>query len=382
MHPRVVITGLGLVSPLGDDKDEFWNNLIHGRCHISELHGQIYDGMRSKKVYAVENIANASGESKAFLFARQAIASAIEDAVLEPKQVEDSGMMMASADGCIDMLETGIYERYPLGYMLDELIKAFGIKGPSLSISTACASGNAAIANAYDMIKDGSVERIIVGGTEVLSPTILSGFNALRAVTQDICAPFDKDREGMVVSEGAAFLVLETQEAARKRGAHVYCEVAGYGLSCDGYNMTNPNGIGLSIAIDKAMRNGNIYLEQVDYINAHGTGTPANDAAEAFAISRALGLYAGRPAISSTKATHGHMLGASGAIEAVVCALAIDRDIIPPTGGCKNKEFQELDIVIGEYRKKPIECAISDSQAFGGANAVVAFRKMYDNHEP
>jgi len=248
---------------------------------------------------------------------------------------------------------------------------------PTYTISTACSSANHAIGQAFWMVRNGAADLALTGGSEaIFSLGFLKAWEAMRVVSPDTCRPFSKDRHGLILGEGGAMLVLEPLEAAIARGAHVYAELIGFGMSSDAFHITQPNPEGAARAIAAALRDGGIAPEEIGYINAHGTATQANDPTETVAIRKVFGAHADRLAVSSTKSMHGHALGAAGALEGVACALTLDRGILPPTANFTAADPAcDLDVVPNVARPAQVGCALSNSFAFGGLNAVLAFRR-------
>jgi nodulation protein E len=253
----------------------------------------------------------------------------------------------------------------------------FGITGPSYTISTACSSSSHAIGQAFWMVRSGAAPLAITGGSEApFSFGLLKAWEALRVVSPDTCRPFSKDRKGMILGEGGAMLVLEPLEAARARGARIYAEIAGFGMSSDACHITQPSAEGAARAMRAAVCDAHLMPEVVGYINAHGTGTPANDFTETAAIRAVFGPHADRLAVSSTKSMHGHALGAAGALEALAAILALRYGFLPPTANYNEPDPQcDLDVVPNVARRADIEYALSNSFAFGGLNAVLLFRR-------
>jgi nodulation protein E len=254
----------------------------------------------------------------------------------------------------------------------------FGITGPSFTISTACSSAGHAIGQASWMVRNGVTDLALTGGSEApFSFGILKAWEAMRVVSPDTCRPFSKDRRGMVLGEGAGMLVLEPLEAAQARGARVYAEIVGFGMSADACHITQPSADGAARSMRAALRDAGISPEAIEYINAHGTGTPANDTTETTAIRDVFGGHAGRLAVSSTKSMHGHALGAAAALECVATVLALRNGILPPTANYNEPDPQcDLDVVPNEARKADVEWAMSNSFAFGGLNAVLVLRRV------
>jgi len=253
----------------------------------------------------------------------------------------------------------------------------FGITGPSYTISTACSSASHAIGQAFWMVRSGMAPLAITGGSEApFSFGILKAWEALRVVSPDTCRPFSKDRSGMVLGEGAGILVLEPFEAARARGAQIHAEIVGFGMSSDASHITQPSADGAARAMRASLCDAHIMPEAVSYINAHGTGTQANDPTETAAIRTVFGAHAGKLAVSSTKSMHGHALGAAGALEAVAAILALRDGFLPPTANFNQPDPEcDLDVVPNVSRQADFEYAMSNSFAFGGLNAVLAFRR-------
>ena len=254
----------------------------------------------------------------------------------------------------------------------------FGITGPTFTVSTACSSANHAIGQALWLIRQGTLDCALAGGSEApISFGHLKAWEAMRVVAPDTCRPFSKNRAGIILGEGAAMLVLETLENARARGAKIYAELAGFGMSADAYHLTSPLAEGAARAMNAALEDGHLSPEQINYVNAHGTGTQANDSTETRAIRQVFGSHADRLAVSSTKSMHGHALGAAGALEGVATLLAFRNNFLPPTANFLDRDPAcDLDVVPNEARSAEIEAALSNSFAFGGLNAVLAFRRV------
>ncbi len=252
----------------------------------------------------------------------------------------------------------------------------FGITGPSMNISTACSSSSHAIGTAFGMVRSGMVEIALAGGSEApFSPGILKAWEAMRVVSPDTCRPFSKDRSGMVLGEGSSMLVLEAWDRAVARGAPIYGEIAGFGMSADAAHITQPSAAGAALAMRMALKDAGCALEQIGYINAHGTGTTANDATETSAIRSLFGQHTEQIAVSSTKSMHGHALGAAGALEAAATILGIGRGLLPPTANFREADPAcNLNLIVGTARAQQVEYALSNSFAFGGLNAVLALR--------
>jgi nodulation protein E len=395
---RVVITGIGVVSALGPDRESFAAALAEGRSGIRPM--ECVD--RSQFRFA--NGAEVAGykPSKHFeekqqtlmdRFAQFAVVAAREAVKDSGADVggEDTAIITGSCvggqnsmdDGFVDMYRKGLPRVNPL--MIPKVMSnagashiamEFGITGPSLSISTACSSANHAIGHAFEMVRAGRAECAVTGGCEsVFSFGFLKAWEAMRVVAPDTCRPFSKDRKGMILGEGAAMLVIEPLERAQARGARVYAEICGFGMSADAHHLTQPSSDGPALAIKRALKDGGVAPERVGYINAHGTGTSANDPTETAAIRKVFGDHADKLAVSSTKSMHGHALGAAGAIEAAACALALSRGVLPPTANYREADPDcNLDVIPNTARHAKVEYAMSNSFAFGGLNAVVLFK--------
>ena len=254
----------------------------------------------------------------------------------------------------------------------------FGVVGPTYTVSTACSSANHAIGQAFWMVRSGMVDLALTGGSEaIFSMGFLKAWEAMRVVSPDTCRPFSKDRRGIILGEGGAMLVLEPLEAARARGATIYGELVGFGMSSDAFHITQPSPDGAARAMRSALCDGGLVAEQIGYINAHGTGTAANDATETASIRKVFGAHSDKLAVSSTKSMHGHALGAAGALEAVAILHALRRGILPPTANYMAADPAcDLDVIPNEARKQSVEFGMSNSFAFGGLNAVLVFRRV------
>lgn len=399
---RVAITGLGVVSSLGIGKDEFWKNLIAGKSGISKVTS--FD-TSNYETHIGGEIKNFQPEKylegwkikkwgRATQFAITATKEAVNDAKLDLCRFsnEKIGVAIGTTMGEIQALEkinsewietnneekvnTDLITLYPGNVLSKNISFKFGLKGLSLTIPTACAAGNYSIGYAFDQIKVGKTKIMIAGGADPFSRITFTGFNRLFATAKEKCCPFDKNRDGMVVGEGAGILILEDLELARERDSKIYAEVLGYGLSCDAFHMTAPSLKGIKKVMIKAMKEANIKPEEVDYISVHGTGTPANDKTECQAIKEVFGNgYKETPA-SSIKSMLGHTMGAASAIEAISCCLAINHRIIPPTINCETQDPEcDIDCVPNVSRRKDIKIALNNSYAFGGNNASLVLRK-------
>ena len=394
---RVVITGLGLITPIGSGWRTFWEALLEGRSGIgpvtyfdtSELPVHIGAEVKgfSPEPYVrrqpVENLGRSSQLAVA------AARMALEDSRLDLASLDRrrAGVSMGTTSGepyfveryndirkaeGLDAIPGEMLPKYPCNVIPTNVAIEFDLHGPCLMIPTACAAGNYAIGYAFDLIRLGRVDAMLAGGADAFSRITYMGFARLGAIARERCQPFDKNRKGMVPGEGAAVLVLEAEEAAIARGANIYAEVLGYGISCDSYHMTaaHPQGEGAVRAMAMALRESKIGVEDVDYISAHGTGTPTNDRVESLAVRALFQDRAPKVPMSSIKSMIGHTMGAASAIEAVACALALDTGMIPPTINYEEPDPEcDLDYVPNQARRTDPRVALNNAYAFGGNNA-------------
>jgi nodulation protein E len=400
---RVAITGLGIISPLGLNLTESWESLRVGQSAIgpiksvdcsnlrfqngAEVHG--YDPTKhfeSGKEDYIDRFAQFS-----IVAAREAIQhSGIE---LTPELRERTAIVCGSAVGGQSAIEKGFEDLYvanrgrvhPLTIPktmsnagASHIAMDMGLSGPTYTISTACSSANHAIGQAFRLVRDGEADLAVTGGSEAMFTIgMLKSWEAMRVIAPDTCRPFSKDRRGMVLGEGGAMLVLEPMEAAKARGAKIYAEVCGFGMTADAFHLTQPTTDGPARAMRNALREAGLAPEAVGYINAHGTGTAGNDPVETRAIRAVFGPHANKLAVSSTKSLHGHALGAAGALEAVATVFALHCGVLPPTGNYLGPDPEcDLDYIPNQPRALRVEAALSNSFAFGGLNAVVAFRAV------
>ncbi len=399
---RVVVTGIGVISAPGSNAGEFWKALTRGQSGIGPIEAV------DRSQFRFQNGAEVRGyrpedhfdEKEAGFLDRFAQFAAIT----AREAVEDSGVRWTAAlkertavaaGSCVGGQSTedqGFHDVYlekrnrvhPLTIPktmanagVSQISKEFGLTGPAFTISTACSSANHAIGNAFWLVRQGVVEMALAGGSEApFSFGLLKAWEALRVISPDTCRPFSRDRRGMILGEGAAMVVLEPLEAALARGARIYAEIAGFGMSSDAHHLTQPSVEGPSRAMRWALEDGGVPPEGVGYINAHGTGTPSNDPTEMAAIRAVFAAHADRLAVSSTKSMHGHALGAAGALEAVATVLALREGILPPTANFTEPDPEcDLDVIPNAARRVEVEWALSNSFAFGGLNAVLAFRR-------
>ncbi|MEA5516312.1 beta-ketoacyl-ACP synthase II [Nodularia sp. UHCC 0506] len=407
---RVVVTGVGAITPIGNTPDEYWQGLLSGRSgigNITHFDASSHDCRIAGEVKNFDPLAymdrkEAKRMDRFAQFGVSAAKQAVADAklVINELNAEQVGVMIGSGIGGLKVLEdqqTIYLNRGPdrcSPFMIPMMIANMaagltaihiGAKGPNSCAVTACAAGSNAIGDAFRLIQNGYAQAMICGGCEAaITPLGLAGFAAARALSTrnddpaHACRPFDRDRDGFVMGEGGGILVLEELEHALSRGAQIYAEMVGYGMTCDAYHITSPvpGGTGAARAIQLALKDGGITPEMVSYINAHGTSTPANDSTETAAMKTALGDHAYKIAISSTKSMTGHLLGGSGGIEAVATVLAIAHDQIPPTINLENPDPEcDLDYVANTSRSQTVAIALSNSFGFGGHNVTLAFKK-------
>ncbi len=403
MEKRVVITGMGAITPIGNSVNEFWNSSKNGVCGIDFIKSFDTENFKVKIGAEVKNFnaedymdkKEAKRVDRFCQFAMAAAKEALEDSKIESDKIDcyRFGVLIGSGIGGFNTIEKEhekLLTRGPgrVSPMLIPMIISnmasgniaikYGAKGVCSTVVTACATGTNAIGEAFRMIKHGYLDVMIAGGAEAsITPLALAGFTSLTALSTSndlkrASIPFDKERDGFVMGEGSGVLILESLEHAIKRGAHIYAEVAGYGSTCDAYHMTSPDplGEGAAKAMELAIKEANITLDDIDYINAHGTGTPYNDKFETLAVKNIFKEKAYNIPISSTKSMTGHLLGAAGAVEAITCVKAIQEGFIPPTIGYKVKDEDcDLDYVPQKGRNAKLECTLSNSLGFGGHNA-------------
>ena len=408
---RVVITGLGAVTPIGNDISQYWEGLSSGRNGVAGI--TLFDASRHACRFAAEVKGfDPSGwlepkEAKRWdrfcqfgvVAAKQAVAHA--GLTIDGSNQHRVGVAIGSGVGGLLMMETQaqvLHERGPdrvspfcVPMMIPNMATglaaiALGAKGPSTAVATACAAGSNAIGDAFRLIQLGLADAMVCGGAEsAITPLGVAGFASAKALsfrnddTATASRPFDAERNGFVIGEGAGVLVLESLEHARARGATVLAEIVGYGMTCDAHHITapSPGGVGGAEAIRLAIQDGRLTPEDVDYINAHGTSTPANDSNETSAIKSALGERARQIPVSSTKSMTGHLLGGSGGIEAVAAVLAIQHRLVPPTINYQNPDPAcDLDVVPNQAREAKVDVVLSNSFGFGGHNVCLAFRRL------
>lgn len=403
MPRRVVVTGIGVVTPIGTGREAFWEALLAGRSgfapvatfdtsrHPAHLGAEVRDFEPQPWVRTLDPARLGRASQMAVAAARLALA----DAGLAPEELEAeaTGVSMGTTSGEpleVERLDDRILagetarvgpefvERYPCHTIAGSIAAELGCEGPVTMIPTACAAGNYAVAHAFEALRgerDG-VDAMLAGGADAFSRITYTGFARLGAIAPELCQPFDRNRKGMIPGEGAAVLLLEPLDRALARGARIYAEVAGYGLSCDAHHMTaaHPQGEGAARAMEAALAMSGLTAADVSYVSAHGTGTPTNDRLEALAVKRVFG--ARRVPISSIKSMLGHTMGAASAIETAVCALACAESVAPPTMNFADPDPEcDLDVVPNAPRPMPVEVAMNNAYAFGGNNASLIVRR-------
>lgn len=409
MTKRVVITGLGAVTPVGNDVEAFWNNIKNGIPGIDFIKAFDTENFKVKLAAEVKEFdptkyiekKEVKRMEKFCQFAVASAAQAVEDAKLDIENIDKNrfGVIVGSGIGGIgtiekeqtNLLAKGPNKVHPLfipiiisNMAAGNIAIRFGARGISTTVVTACATGTNCVGEAFHAIKNNLADVMIAGGAEAsITPLSVAGFTSLTALSKSTdpkraSIPFDKERDGFIMGEGAGILILESLEHAQKRGATIYAEVVGYGSTCDAYHITSPDpeGEGAARAMEIAINEAGIDKKEVSYINAHGTSTPVNDKFETGAIKRVFGENAKNIPISSTKSMTGHLLGAAGAIEAIACVKALEEGFIPPTAGYKVPDEEcDLDYVPNEGRAAELKYTMSNSLGFGGHNAVILLKK-------
>ncbi len=411
---RVVITGMGIVSPVGNTISDAWRNILAGKSGItrisrfdpSALASQIAGEVRELDTTQYLSVKDTRRMDAFIHYGMIAAIQAIKDAGIDDinatnLESERIGINIGSGIGGLSMIEN-THDAYHVGgprkispffipstiinMIAGNLSIMFGFKGPNLAIVTACATATHCLGNAARMIEYGDTDVMIAGGAEsCVTPLAVGGFASARALStrnDDPCTasrPWDKDRDGFVLGEGAGVLVLEEMEHAKRRGARIYAELAGFGMSADAYHMTSPceDGEGAARCMTNALKNAGINANEVDYINAHGTSTPLGDIAETISVKRCFGDHAKKLVVNSTKSMTGHLLGAAGGVEAIFSTLAIYHQTSPPTINISNQDPQcDLDYVPHTARDMKIDIAMSNSFGFGGTNGTLIFKKL------
>ncbi|MBI3184081.1 MAG: beta-ketoacyl-[acyl-carrier-protein] synthase family protein [Myxococcales bacterium] len=405
-HRRVVITGLGAICPIACGAEPFWEALLAGTNGMRPLEGFDTSGFRTKYGGQVRGFEASSyfpepselspeQMGRGSQFAVAATRMAFEHARLDWKKLHTAsiGASLGTTVGECKVLEeidlqwtqggpesvdSKLFGRYPSGTVPMNVARIFGLRGPNMMIPTACAAGNYAIGFGYDAIREGRCKAMVVGGSDPFSLTAFAGFNRLLACAPEKVQPFDRNRKGMMVSEGAGVLLLEDLSHAVERGAPIVAELLGYGLSCDAHHMTQPDPEGRFAALStaRALEASGRRAEEVDYFCAHGTGTPANDRVESMVVKQLFGDRAAKVPLSSIKSMLGHCMGAASALEAVATALAVRHDVIPPTINFETADPEcEVDCVPNVARPAKVRLAVSNAYGFGGNNACIVVGK-------
>lgn len=411
MKKRVVVTGMGVVSPVGIGKEKFWQSLIEGKSGInlitrfdaSELPTRIAGEVQD---FDPHDFIDKKEARRMDRFTQLAIAAAdlaMADADLQPDQIDPfrAGVLLGTGVGGIETIEQqsivmqtkgpGRITPFFVPMMIANIAGAniaikHSLRGPNVTAVTACASSTNSVGDAFRIIQRGEADVMVTGGSE--APVIklaMAGFCSMKAMStrndepQKASRPFDTGRDGFIMGEGAGILVLESLEHALARGAKIYAEVSGYGMTCDAYHITAPDpaGMGAAMAMDLCLKDAGMKPQEIDYVNAHGTSTPLGDIAETQAIKKIFGEHAPKLAVSSTKSMTGHLLGAAGGIEAIICALSMERGVIPPTINLVDPDPEcDLDYVPNKAVKREVKAAISNSFGFGGHNATILLRRF------
>jgi 3-oxoacyl-[acyl-carrier-protein] synthase II len=400
---RIVVTGIGVITPIGTGRELFWSNLLEGRSGIRMVQSfdtSSYSVHRGAEVhdFEIENYVSnldAAHLGRASQFAIAAARLALADANVEiaSLDLERAGVSMGTTSGepreverfddlfvskKLDRVGPEFLALYPSHVIAAHIARELRFAGVNIMIPTACAAGNYAIAHAFDVLRAGRADLMLAGGSDSFSRITYTGFAQLGAIAPEVCQPFDRYRKGMIPGEGAGVLVLEPMTSAVRRGARIYAEITGYGLSCDAHHMTaaHPNGQGAVRAMEQALQQSSINPEDVSYISAHGTGTSTNDRLETLAVKGLFRDAAYRIPVSSIKSMLGHTMGAASAIEAAVCALACFYDRIPPTINLREPDPEcDLDYVPNCAREHTVRVAMNNAYAFGGNNASLVLRK-------
>ena len=410
-HKRVVVTGVGMITPLGTGTEKSWKGLLEGRSGVRKITHFDPDGMICRIAaevpdFEIDDFIDVKEQKKMDRFIHLGLAAAtlaMEDSGLKVTEsiADRTGVIVGAGMGGLPAIERYnqiLNEKGPkritpffipmtiINLTAGQISIRFGAKGPNTAVATACASGTHSIGDAFKLIQRGVADAMICGGSEsVITPLGITGFSSMKALStrndepEKASRPFDKDRDGFVMGEGAGILILEKLEHALNRGARIYAEIIGYGLNSDAYHITSPapNGEGAAKCMEAALRDSGIRTEEVNYINAHGTSTKYGDELETAAIKKVFDKHAYELCVSSTKSMIGHLLGASGGVEAVICTLGIFNKIVPPTVNLENPDTGcDLDYVPLKARALDINIAMSNSFGFGGTNACILFKKF------
>jgi 3-oxoacyl-[acyl-carrier-protein] synthase II len=402
MVARVAITGIGTVTPLGVGREAFWRPLLAGECAFGPVESfdtgryRVHRGAEVRDFRAEDHFLRLDpvGLGRASQFAVAAARLALADAGLaaEDCDPERLGVCLGTTSGepqfverLTDAAQAGAHEAgpefatlYPCHVLATHVAAELGSAGVATVLPAACAAGNYALAHAYDLLRLGRADVMLAGGADSFSRITYTGFARLGAIAPEVCQPFDRNRKGMIPGEGAAVLVLERLDRARARGARVFAEIAGYGISCDAHHMTSmpDDARGAVRAMELAFADAGLTPAAVSYVSAHGTGTPTNDRLETVALKRVFGAGAYRVPVSSVKSMLGHTMGAASAIEAAVCALAVHEDRIPPTIHLEDPDPEcDLDYVPNRQRAHRVAVALNNAYGFGGNNSTLVLRK-------
>jgi 3-oxoacyl-[acyl-carrier-protein] synthase II len=369
---RAVITGIGLMTPLGSTIDDLWSALLAGESAAREWDDLAQQGFRITTACRIPDFdGEPRGRTMAIMAAREAVRRAGialhgRVGVYVGTTMGESLAFERAAEGQPFVLEQAAASAYP-----QALQEALGVEGPAYAYGTACAAGNYAIGAAAEAVRLGQVDAAIAGGVDAFSRIAMVGFSRSRAMSPERCRPFDAERRGMQLGEGAAFIVIESEDAAKKRGAQIYAAVTTLGLSCDAYHATapRPDGTGMAAAMDNALRQGQVSSDEIGFICAHGTGTRVSDAAEAIAIQS---IFPHKPPVSGFKGALGHSLGAATAVEAVITALALQRRTLPPTANLRQLDPEmKIDVVSEPRQVNDLRWALNCGYAFGGLNSAL-----------
>ena len=400
MRQRIVVTGIGGLCGLGNDAGSIWNAMREGRSAIGQLSGETLTDIKVKIGSEIKTLPDHGIERKRTVsmdrFSLFAVIAAREALAQSGLQVDETntyrvgttvGVGVYGAETADENYRKVLVEQKPRaeiftvpkimpGAAAGQVSMNLGLRGPTFGVTSACSSSNHAFASAMDQLLLGRADVMLAGGTEApLVWGVLKGWDALRIMAPDTCRPFSADRQGVVMGEGAAMAVLETYEHAKARGAAILAELAGVGMSADASDIVAPTVEGPAAAMRACLADAGLNPDDVDYINAHGTGTKANDQIETIAIKQVFGEHAARLSVSSTKSMHAHCLGASGALEMIACVMAIREGVIPPTANYREPDPDcDLDVTPNVARERKVCAAVSNGFAFGGTNAVVAFK--------
>ena len=400
---RVVITGVGIVSSIGVGKDEYWENVLQGKCGTADIESFDTSDFENQRGGEIKNFdpgpyltdQEINEYERTSQLAISASRLALSDAGLEspPENTSRLGVSMGTTLGGITALEKldkiwvsegqskipyKLLRQYSSGNITANVSQALGFSGYNIMLPNACTAGNFAIGYGFDLLRSETADMMLAGGADSFSWIAFTGFNCLRSVSPDYVSPFDENTKGMMTGEGAAMLVLERLDSALERGAHIYAEIMGYGISCDAYHITapHPKSRGLITAINKALKNSNLKPTQIDSIIAHGTGTPSNDIAELQAISNVFHEKLDDLPVTALKSMLGHTLGASSAIEALTNALVVSNNRIPPTINYKTPRTDfNVQVVGNKYLEKEIQFGMNNALAFGGNNSSLILGK-------